>query len=59
MAKKMQPKPLPRIIAGTAFAAMLIINLLSLKISSIALMVTAGVVSLALFAAKQKGGSRK
>jgi len=59
MAKKMQPKPLPRIIAGCAFAAMLLINFLSLKISSIALMVTAGAVSLAIFAAKQKGGSSK
>ena len=59
MAKKMQSKPLPRIIAGTAFVAMLLINFLSLRISSIALMVTAGAVSLAIFAAKQKGGSSK
>ena len=36
MVKKMKPQPLPRIIAGCAFAAMLTINFLSLKISSIA-----------------------
>ena len=59
MVKKMQPKPLPRIIAGCAFAAMLLINFLSLKISSIALMVTASAVSLAIFAAKEKGGIAK
>ena len=59
MAKKMKPKPMPRIIAGCAFAAMLVINFLSLKISSIALMLMAGFVGLLLFFFQQKGGSKK
>lgn len=59
MAKKMQPRALPRLIAGSACAAMLLINFLSLKISSIALMVVAGGVGLAVFAAGEKGGAGK
>ena len=35
MLKKMKPQPLPRIIAGCAFAVMLTVNFLSLKFSSI------------------------
>ena len=59
MAKKMKPKPMPRIIAGCAFAAMLVINFLSLKISSIALMLMAGFVGLLLFFFQQKGVGKK
>ena len=59
MLKKMKPKPMPRIIAGCAFAAMLTINFLSLKISSITLLLAAGAVSLGIFLFHQKGGSRK
>jgi len=59
MVKKMKPEPLPRIIAGCAFAAMLTINFLSLKISSITLLLLAGAVSLGIFLCHQKGGSRK
>lgn len=63
MVKKMQKKPQPRIIMGCCFAAMLLINLLSLDFSSITLMLIAGAVSLSLFIAKgapdMKGGAAK
>jgi len=60
MLKKMKPKPMPRIIAGCAFAVMLTVNFLSLKFSSITLMLIAGTVSLAIFLAKdRKGGGKK
>ena len=61
MLKKMQKKPLPRIIAGSACVLMLLGNLLSLRISSITLMLFAGAVSLGIFLVKgapaQKGGA--
>lgn len=57
MLKKMKPAPLPRIIAGSAFAVMLAVNFLSLKFSSITLMILAGTLSLGLFLVnKKKGG---
>ena len=59
MLRKMPKKPLPRAIALSAFCAMLAINFLSLKISSIALMLVAGCVSLGLFLTEKpsrKGG---
>ena len=63
MAKKMPKKPLPRAIAGCCFAAMLLINLLSVDFSSIILMLIAGAVSLSVFIAKgapdMKGGGSK
>ena len=63
MLKKMPKKRQPRITAACAFSAMLVINFLSLKVSSIALMLLAACVSLALFIAKgapdQKGGASK
>ena len=63
MIKKLPKKPLPRSIAFSSFAAMMIINLFALDFSSIALMLIAGVVSLALFIAKgapdAKGGAAK
>ena len=57
MVKKMPKKALPRTIMVCAFAAMTLINILSLRISSIALMALAGVVSLSIFAVK--GGAGK
>ena len=60
MLKKMQKKPMPRIIVLCAFAAMLLINITSVRISSILLMLTAGIVSLFLFVIKKpamKGGA--
>lgn len=60
MLKKMKPMPMPRIIAGCAFAAMLTVNFLSLNFSSITLMLIAGVVGLIVFFVKgQKGGAAK
>lgn len=56
MVKKMKPKPLPRIIAGCAFCAMLVINFFALKVSTIALLLLAGAVSLGIFLGK--GGKK-
>lgn len=57
MLKKMHKRPWPRAVMGCAFVAMTIINVLSLKISSITLMLTAAFVSLTVFIAK--GGAKK
>ena len=57
MLQKMSKKPQPRIIAGFAFGAMLLINIFSLKISTISLMLAAAAVSLGIFALK--GGGTK
>ena len=59
MFQKMQKKPMPLIISGCAFAAMLVINFLSLKVSSIALLLLAGTVSLSIFLCKKAGGAKK
>ena len=61
MLKKMKKKPQPRIISGCAFVIMLLGNLFSLRISSVVLMLAAGIISLSVFAAKgasaQRGGA--
>ena len=54
MLKKVKKAALPRLLTLFGLAAMLVINFLSLNISSIALMLTAGLISLAVF--KVKGG---
>ena len=62
MLRKMQKKPLPRAFMLCAFAAMLLINIFSLRISSIILMLAAGLISLILFMIKKpsaKGGAGK
>ena len=60
MLKKMAKKPLPRIIAGSACGLILLGNLLAVKISSIALMLLAGLVSLSIFlVSSRKGGATK
>ena len=62
MLKKMQKKPLPRAFILCAFLAMLLINIFSLRISSIILMLTAGLISLIIFMANKpyaKGGAVK
>ena len=56
MIRKMPKKPFPITIASCAFAAMLLVNFLSLRISSITLMLAAAFVSLLICALKQKGG---
>lgn len=55
MIKKMNKKALPVIITVCACAAMLCVNFLSLRFSSVALMLIAGAVSLIVFAAGRKG----
>lgn len=49
MLKKMKKNPQPRITAACAFVAMLAMDFFALRVSSIALMLFAGCVSLALF----------
>jgi chromate transporter len=56
MVQKMPKKPLPRIIMVCALIAMLLINCFALRLSSIALMLIAGAVSLAVFLATKKTG---
>jgi chromate transporter len=56
MVQKMKPKPLPRLIAICAFAAMLVINFFALKISTIVLLLLAGGLSLGIFLGK--GGKK-
>ena len=57
MVKKMKKKPLPMAIMVGATITMLCINLFSLKISSITLILTAGLISLGLFLGKD--GAKK
>lgn len=63
MGKKMQKKPLPRVVVCGSFAAMFLINLFSWDFSAVALMLIAGLASLALYSVqklqKQKGGAPK
>ncbi len=63
MIKKMQKKALPRTIMVCSLIAMLVINIFAWNFSSIALMLIAALVSLAIFIAKgspeQKGGAKK
>ena len=62
MLQKMQKKPMPRAIMLCGFTAMLLINIFSVRISSIILMLTAGLVSLIIFMVKKpavKGGTVK
>lgn len=59
MIRKMQKKPMPGTIMLCAFAVMLVIDILALRVSSIVLMLTAGLVSLILFMIRKpaaKGG---
>lgn len=59
MIKKMKKKPFPCIIMGCAFICMMLIDIFALKISSIALMLAAAVISLSVFMIKKKGGTGK
>lgn len=56
MIKKMQKKPMPFVILICAAVLMLLINLFSLKFSSIALMLTAGLISLIIVLVKEISG---
>ena len=61
MIKKMRKKELPIVIMVSSFVLMFLINLFSWNFSSISLMTTAGLVSLAVFllggGSKKKGGA--
>ena len=57
MLKKMKKTPLSVGIMAASCAAMLAINIFSLNFSSIGLLILAGLVSLAAFAAKKGGGA--
>ena len=62
MLKKMQKKPVQKAFILCAFVAMMLTNVFSLKLSSIILMLTAGLVSLIIFIVKKpaaKGGAAK
>jgi chromate transporter len=54
MIRKMPGKPFPRMVMLLSCFAMLLINALSLRLSSIYIMLTAGVFSFAMFFAKTK-----
>ena len=56
MIKKMKKKPLPIAIMAVSCGVMLFINLSGIRISSIVVMLTAGVVSLGVSQVKKKGG---
>ena len=56
--KKLPKKAFPRAVAGTAFAMMLAVNFLSLKVSTITLMLFAGGVSLGVFMVSSRKGGR-
>ena len=55
MIKKMQKKPIPRSIMIYATVIMLLINIFSLKVSSVALMLIFGIISLVIFSVKGNG----
>ena len=62
MLKKMQKKVMPRVIMLCGFAAMLLMDFFSVRISSIILMLAAGLISLIIFMVKEpaaKGGVGK
>ena len=59
MAKKAKKTKQTKIIIPTACVIMLLAHVLAWNISSISLMITAGVVSLAVFAIGEKGGRAK
>ena len=56
MLRKMQKKPLPMTFMIGALIAMLLINWFALKISSIVLMLTAGLISLIVFMVRKSSG---
>ena len=62
MIQKMQKKWMPRVFMICAFVAMMLINVFSVRISTIVLMLAAGVISLIIFMIqkqKAKGGAGK
>jgi chromate transporter len=58
MIKKMKKKPLPLTLMIVSAVAMLLINYLSLRFSTIVLMMISGCISLTLFCIHDKGGKK-
>ena len=58
MIKKMKKKPLSIALLSLSALAMLLINFLSLRFSSIVVMLLAGFISLTVFLVQQKGGKQ-
>ena len=56
MLKQIPAKPVPRMVMACAFAAMLLIDIFALRVSSIALLLIAAAVSLVLFTISQNTG---
>ena len=56
MISKMPKKPLPLAIMGGAFCAMMLANIFAVRVSSITLMLIAGILSLSIFLAKRNAG---
>lgn len=56
MIKKMHKKPLPRTIMISAAVMMLLINIFSVKFSSVAMMLIFGIISLVIFIVKGNSG---
>jgi chromate transporter len=54
---KMPKKPLQLAIMGGAFCAMMLINIVAVRITSITLMLIAGILSLSIFLAKRNTGT--
>lgn len=59
MIRKMHKKPLPRAMMVCAAVCMLLINIFSLKFSSVALMLIFGAISLMIFIVKKNCGKEK
>ena len=60
MVKKMPKKAFPRIVAGCACLVMTVVNFLSLRFSTITLMILAGLVSFGIFWFKtRRGGAQR
>ena len=57
MVGKMKKKPLPRVIMAVSCAVMFSVSLSGARLSSITIMLTAGLVSLCISQRKQKGGN--
>ena len=58
MLRRMPKKPLPVIILAVTLALMLLVNFTALRLSSVLLLLAAAALSLAVFAAKKRGGEK-
>ena len=58
MLRRMPKKPLPVIILAVTLALMLLVNFTALRLSSVVLLLAAAALSLAVFAARKRGGEK-